>query len=211
MKQFVTIGDSSSTPTPVNQGVPQGSVLGPLLFTIYMLPLGLIIHRHGLNFHSYADDTQLYLCTKLSTQLPPQSLVNCLHEIKLWMTSNLLKLNTSKTELVVVASKALLQRVGELLLDVDGCTISPSTEVHNLGVILDSTLSFQLHIKSIIKSAFYHLRNISRLWPSLFEPVAETLILIHAFITSRLDYCNGVLSGLPSKTLDRLQYAHNSV
>ena len=106
---------------------------------------------------------------------------------------------------MVVASKVLLQKVGDLLLDVDGCTISPSTEVRNLGVILDSTLSFQSHIKSITKSAFYHLKNISRLRPSLSEPVAETLI--HAFITSRLDYCNGVLSRLPSKTLDRLQYA----
>ena len=57
------------------------------------------------------------------------------------MTSNLLKLNTNKTELMVVASKALLQKVGDLLLDVNGCAISQSTEVHKLGVILDSTLS----------------------------------------------------------------------
>ena len=167
-----------------------------------------IIRRHGLNFHSYVDDTLIYLCTKPSTQLPPQSLINCLHDIKLWMTSNLLKLNTNKTELMVVASKALLQKVGDLLLDVDGCTVSPSTEVHNLGIILDSMLSFQSHIKSITKSALYHLKNISRLRPSLSEPVAETLI--HAFIISRLDYCHGVLSGLPSRTLDRLQYVQNS-
>uniref|UniRef100_A0A671VP79 Reverse transcriptase domain-containing protein n=1 Tax=Sparus aurata TaxID=8175 RepID=A0A671VP79_SPAAU len=166
-KQFVTIGDSSSTSAPINQGVPQGSVLGPLLFTIYMLSLGQIIRKHGLDFHSYADDTQLYLCTKPSTQLPPQSLVNCLHDLKLWMTSNLPKLNTNKTELMIVASKALLHKVGDLLLDVGGCSISPSTEVRNLGVILDSTLSFQSHIKSITKSDFYHLKNISRPWPSL--------------------------------------------
>ncbi|XP_041638364.1 uncharacterized protein LOC121506616, partial [Cheilinus undulatus] len=174
----------------------------------YMLPLGQIIHKHGLSFHSYADDTQLYLSTKPSTQLPPHSLVNCLHDIKAWMTSNQLKLNSSKTELMVVAPKALLQKVGDLMLDVDGTSICPSSEVRNLGVILDSTLSFQSHIKSVTKSAFYHLKNISRLRPSLPDSVAETLI--HAFITSRLDYCNGVLSGVPSKTLDRLQYVQNS-
>ena len=74
---------------------------------------------------------------------------------------------------MVVASKALLPEVGDLLLDVDGCSISPSAEVCNLGVILNSTLSFQPHIKSITKSAFYHLENISRLQHSLSKLVAE--------------------------------------
>ena len=109
---------------------------------------------------------------------------------------------------MVVAPKALLRKVGDLLLQVDGCSISPSSEVRNLGVILDSTLSFQSHIKSVTKSAFFHLKNISRLRPSLSNTTAETLI--HAFITSRLDYCNGVLFGVPKKTLDRLQYVQNS-
>ena len=202
-QQFVAINSSTSQLTPVNHGVPQGSVLGPLLFTIYMLPLGQIIRHHGLNFHCYADDTQLYLSTSPSSQLPPQSLVNCLTEIKTWMTTNLLKLNSSKTELMVVAPKPLLQKVGHLLLDVDGSSITPSQEVRNLGIILDSTLSYQSHIKSITKSAFYHLKNISRLRPSLSDSVAE--MLIHAFVTSRLDYCNGVLFGIPSKYLDGLQ------
>ena len=123
-KQFVSISGSNSPPALVHHGVPQGSVLGPLLFTIYMLPLGQIIRHHGLNFHCYADDTQLYLSTTPSSQLPPQSLINCLHDIKAWMSSNYLKLNSKKTELMVVAPRALLQKIGDFILEVDGCSIS---------------------------------------------------------------------------------------
>ena len=138
---------------------------------------------HGLRFHCYADDTQLYISISPSDTLPPQSLIDCLTEIKHWMTTNLLKLNSKKTELLVVATPALLKKVGDIVLLVDGVSICPSPEVRNLGVILDSTLSFQSHIKSMTKSAFFHLRNISRLRPYLSDSVTETLI--HAFISSR--------------------------
>ncbi|XP_045921151.1 G-protein coupled receptor 4-like [Micropterus dolomieu] len=124
----------------------------------------------------------LYISTKSSTPLPPVPLINCLKDIKNWMDSNLLKLNKDKTELVVFAPQSLLKKVGDITLDVDGCSISASPQVRNLGLIMDSTLSFQQHIKNTTKTAFYHLKNISRLQQWLSNSVAETHI--HSFITS---------------------------
>lgn len=101
---------------------------------------------------------------------------------------------------MVMGPKAQLQKVGDFLLQVDDCSISPFHEVRNLGVILDSTLSYQSHIKTVTKSAFFR--------PSLSDSVVETLI--HALISLRLNYCRSVLFRLPNKACDRLQYIQNS-
>ena len=81
-------------------------------------------------------------------------------------------------------------------------------KVKNLGVILDSELNFKSHIMNVTKIAFYHLRNIAKVWPFLSQ--ADTERLIHAFITSRLDYCNAFLSGLSKEAIGKLQKVQNS-
>ncbi|KAK7909443.1 hypothetical protein WMY93_014127 [Mugilogobius chulae] len=81
-QQFISINNCSSTIAPLSQGVPQGSVLGPLLFILYILPLGSIIRRHGLHFHCYADDIQLYVSTSSINAVTQSSLTQCLTDIK---------------------------------------------------------------------------------------------------------------------------------
>ncbi|MDF4285579.1 reverse transcriptase family protein, partial [Vibrio parahaemolyticus] len=103
--QFVDVSNEPSLRTEVCFGVPQGSVLGPILFTLYMLPLGNIIRNHSINFHCYADDTQLYLSMKPEESNQLTKLHNCLKDIKTWMSTNFLMLNSDKTEVIVLGPK----------------------------------------------------------------------------------------------------------
>ncbi|KAL2089166.1 hypothetical protein ACEWY4_016065 [Coilia grayii] len=170
-----------------------------------MLPLGNIIKKHNIDFHSYADDTQLYISVEPNKTTALQSLTSCLSAVTHWMSNNFLKLNESKTELLLIGPKdkqeALLPSLGNLNQYV-------REQVTSLGVILDSDLSPKPHINKVTKTAYFHLRNIAKVRPFLTKPDTEKLV--HAFITSRLDYCNALFTGLPKKSIEKLQLIQNS-
>ncbi len=137
----MSIGEHKSKWTSMTCGVPQGSILAPLLFSLYMLPLSQIMRKNQIAYHSYADDTQIYLALSPNDYSPIDSLCQCIDEINSWMCQNFLQLNEEKTEVI----------------------------------------------------AFGNLEK-----------------LVHAFITSRVDYCNGLLTGLPKKTIRQLQLIQNA-
>ena len=106
--QRVVIEDSVSVDQELDFGVPQGSVLGPRIYCMYTKPVSDIIQRHGVSYHSYADDTQLYMTVDHSNNDWQDGLALielCVSEIREWMNQNMLKLNDDKTELIVFASK----------------------------------------------------------------------------------------------------------
>ena len=205
---FVCLNGEKSKITSVNYGVPQGSVLGPLLFSIYMLPLGNIIRKHGINFHCYADDTQLYISSRPDETTNLSNLTECLKDIKYWMTCNFLLLNSDKTEVLLIGPKNYPQNPLQYNFNLEGCPVTLSTTVKDLGVILDRNLTFENHISYVTRTAFFHLRNIAKLRNMLSVSDAEKLV--HAFMTSRLDYCNALLAGCPVSSINKLQLVQNA-
>ncbi|KAF7705545.1 hypothetical protein HF521_020831, partial [Silurus meridionalis] len=118
---------------------------------------------------------------------------------------NFLLLNSNKTEMLLIGAKTSTQNFN---LHLEGCTVTISSTVKDLGVLLD-TMSFENYINHITKTGFFHLRNITNLRNMLSISDAENLV--HAFMTSRLYYCNVLLGGCPASLIYKLQLVQNAV
>ena len=168
-----------------------------------MYPIGSILRHHGIDYHIYADDTQLYITFDLSDPTIALDKINlCISDLRTWMIKHKLKINDSKTEFMVLTSSFLKQQFNDLQIKVGNSQIKPSTTARNLGVTFDSHLNLESHINSVCRSAYFHLRNIRSVRKMLTYDACSQLI--HALVTVRIDYCNSLLYGLPDQSLNRL-------
>ena len=110
----VQLGQYSSAAAPLVCGVPQGSILSPILFALYLLPLGSILKKHNISFHCFADDLQIYLPLN-SNKESTNALSNCLKDVKTWLELNFLSLNNEKTEIIVFGKSELLDGIDNVL------------------------------------------------------------------------------------------------
>ena len=209
-RQAVVVNTKSSSWYDFPFGVPQGSFLGPFLFTLYISPIGDIVRRHNISYHTYADDTQLYLSFRAQDYAcmadAKSSMELCVNDIKIWMQSHFLKLNDDKTELLLVHSK--YRQMPPLLPVVVGNEMIMPTEcARNIGVMFDHNLTMDQQITSVCKSAFFHISNIRKIRKYISQHAAE--IIVHSLVTSRLDHCNALLCGVPKNLIARLQRIQN--
>ena len=208
-RQKVKIGNSFSDAFSLPYGVPQGSVLGPLLFTLYATPLSNIISSFNVTHHLYAQDTQVYLALDhRNFDSSFAELTECLTCVEKWMDGVKLKLNPEKTEFIIIGDRqtreSLIQKFPTQLL---GNSISPTDTLKNLGVTFDSGNTFTSHITKLCHACYYHLRDLRRICK--FLSVGTAALLEHSMISSRLEYCNSLLYGVSKCNVAKLQKIQN--
>ena len=207
--QAVAIRYSTAPSVELQRGVPQGSVLGPILFTIYALALGDIVRRHDLKGHFYVDDMQLYVSFDIKDN--PFHHVHrmeaCVKDIKMWMAGNHLKLNDNKTEVITFTVPNVEMNMPIDVIHIGDYIVPPVKCVRNLGVVFDHHMKMHENITKTCASCYFHLRNISSIRDSLTDEA--TIQLVHAFVSSRIDYCNSLLYGIPEYAIKRLRRVQN--
>ena len=203
----VYVNDASSENNKLMFRVPQGSLLGPMLYTLYTKEIETIAVKHKMSVQMYADDTQLYTSfTTDSATTTELQIESCLSEISYWMKKNFLKVNHNKSNLIIFKSSTSSLPKSSLNVTFGDCSIEINESVKVLGVILTSSLSFEKFILKKAQVCNYHLHNLRHIENCI--PLKMKVILISNLILNTLDYCI-VLACATAKDLKPLQKIQN--
>ena len=182
-------------------------MLGTILFPIYTLPLGAIFRKHNLQYHLYADDTQLYVILIGTRDGEATDAIDrierCVEEARRWMSDHNLLLNDNKTEAIIITAPNRKHLQDVSFVNVCGCNIVPSPTIRNIGIMIDCGLTMSSQVSRMCKAAYYHLYAIAKIRQCLTTDACKTLV--HALVISRMDYSNAVLYGITEALMDKLQ------
>jgi hypothetical protein len=207
--QQVAYNGMLSTVQPVLFGVPQGSVLGPILYVMYTAELERIVERHGMKLHQYADDCQIYVSVLTGdASAAAARLSACLIDVNSWMSASRLRLNPAKTQVMWLGSRQQLHdvKIGDVTILATSVQITETAR--DLGVVIDSQMSLAAHVSALCRSGYYQLRQLRPIVGSLSLDASKTLV--QAFVSSRLDYCNSLLHGIADGLMKKVQSIQNA-
>jgi hypothetical protein len=208
-QQYVRLQTGRSPTSLLLCGVPQGSVLGPILFLLYTANLVRLIADHDLLVHLYADDTQTYGASSSSSVSQLQLRMSvCIDDVVDWMASNRLQMNTAKTEVLWCSSARRQHQLSTEPVRVGRDNVIPAASVRDLGIFIDSDVSMRTHVSRTVSACFSILRHLRSLRRSVTESVFQSLVA--SFVLKKLDYGNATLAGVPAHQIHRLQAVMNA-
>jgi len=164
-----------------------------------------VVNHHGVSFHGFADDSQLskhMLVNEIHAM--KCTMIDCIADNELWCRSHGLKLNADKSDVIWLGTRQQLAMISQVDKDLPlpGGTLRASETARNLGIITDQQLTFDTHDRACSRACYYHLRRIRQIRRFIDE--CSLRLLVHAFITSRLDYCNGLFANCSVAVRQRL-------
>jgi len=165
----VCVGNASSTVTDCRTGVLQESVLGHILFCLYIFPIADIASQYSVSLQQYADNTQLYIaCSVNDAASPLSTLESCLASLHCWFCHNGLALNPSKSEAIIFGTRQRLNSFPRPSgIHIVGSPVSISDHITTSGVTLDSNLTLNIHVSSVCKTANYFIKALRHIRPVL--------------------------------------------
>ena len=148
-----------------------------------------------MKLHPYADDCQIYVSVSVANASAAASRLSaCIDDVNHWMSASILCLNTAKTQIRWLGSRQQLQKVAVNDISILATTVRVTDTARDLGIVIDSQLSLEAHVSVVRPSGYYQLRQLRPVIKSMPQEAAK--MLVHAFISSRLDYCNSLLYGI---------------
>ena len=199
----MVINGLPSKPALLQYDVHQGSVLGPILFTLYTQPVSHVMCKHNCSFHKFADGTQLRKSAlPCDFKLLTYSLEHCIKEVKLSMKCNKLKLNDDKTGAVTVGTRFRSSVSCGEHLKVGNYEIPFKPFVKSLGVFLDSSLTMSKQVSNLCRTAYLEIRRLGIIRPILTEKATTQFVCSR--ILNRLDYCVSLVAGTTSEQISRI-------
>ena len=192
--------------------VPQGSVLGPILFNIYIRSIYKHIELTGFSIKGFADDHQVYISFSPEFQLHflCQQIKLVMDLIEKLMNCYFLKLNPKKTQIIVFGPESVRKKIiiNGVFIENDKTCVRFRSVVQNLGVFLDAGMSYDKQVKKVVSSSFLSIKNISRI--KGFLTIKEKCTLLTSLVLSKIDYCNSLYYGMNCSLLKKLQVVQNS-